>query len=245
MRPFGPVPLILPRSAPSSRANLRTDGLAYAVENAFSSIDPPPAGGAADHGASARLGRLRGAARAFAACSARRAPARRGGFDARRLFAGVGADSASWSLRCACRLRCGRRCRGLRLLRRARAVRLALEQKNQAALGDLVAFVDFDLGDAACGGRRHVHGGFFGFQRDQRRFFLDLLAVLDQHVDHVHILEAADIGDENFDGVCHGAQTVSGLGFSGSMSKAFMALVTVFTSILPSSASALSAAITM
>ena len=28
MRPFGPVPLILPRSAPSSRANLRTEGLA-------------------------------------------------------------------------------------------------------------------------------------------------------------------------------------------------------------------------
>ena len=34
MRPLTPVPLILPRSAPSSRANLRTDGLAYALENA-------------------------------------------------------------------------------------------------------------------------------------------------------------------------------------------------------------------
>src|ERR1019366_8939497 len=44
MRSFGPVPLILPRSAPSSRANLRTEGLAYALENADSSIAARPLG---------------------------------------------------------------------------------------------------------------------------------------------------------------------------------------------------------
>src|ERR1700723_894851 len=37
MRPLTPVPITLPKSAPSSRANLRTDGLACAFENACSS----------------------------------------------------------------------------------------------------------------------------------------------------------------------------------------------------------------
>src|ERR1700722_6492519 len=38
MRPLGPVPVMRLRSAPTSRANLRTDGLAYAFEKPASSI---------------------------------------------------------------------------------------------------------------------------------------------------------------------------------------------------------------
>src|SRR5450759_5142370 len=62
MRSFGPVPLILPRSAPSSRANLRTEGLAYALENADSSIAARPLGAlGAAAGAAAAGGAVAGA----------------------------------------------------------------------------------------------------------------------------------------------------------------------------------------
>ncbi len=47
IRPLEPVPSIRPRSAPSSRANLRTDGLAWALENAASSMGAPAPGASA------------------------------------------------------------------------------------------------------------------------------------------------------------------------------------------------------
>src|ERR1700722_1192389 len=56
MRPLTPVPVTLPRSAPSSRANLRTDGLACALEKARSSIT-----GLASRGARSVLGAAAGA----------------------------------------------------------------------------------------------------------------------------------------------------------------------------------------
>src|SRR5450432_3385399 len=62
MRPLTPVPVTLPKSAPSSRANLRTDGLAWAREKAFSSIvtgelaRDAGAAGAAAVGAAVALG---------------------------------------------------------------------------------------------------------------------------------------------------------------------------------------------
>src|SRR6187399_2404724 len=48
MRPFSPLPRTLPRFTPSSRANLRTEGLACAAPKLCSSIGgkPPRAAGA-------------------------------------------------------------------------------------------------------------------------------------------------------------------------------------------------------
>src|SRR5207248_72128 len=48
MRPFGPVPFTLPRSTPSSRANTRTDGDAWAALNACASTTGAGCGGGAD-----------------------------------------------------------------------------------------------------------------------------------------------------------------------------------------------------
>src|ERR1700719_3463949 len=85
MRPLTPVPTTLPRSAPSSRANLRTDGLAWALEKARSSIS-----GRASRGALSALGAA-GGARVGAAADVAPGPALDAAPDAAR---GAGAFPA-------------------------------------------------------------------------------------------------------------------------------------------------------
>ena len=46
-------------------------------------------------------------------------------------------------------------------------------------------------------GRRHIHRRLLGFQRQQRRIDIDLVARLDQHVDDFDIVEIAEIGNGN------------------------------------------------
>jgi len=73
--------------------------------------------------------------------------------------------------------------------RAARLGRRRLERQDQRALGHFIALFEFDLRDAAGHRRRHVHCRLFRFERDQRRFFLDLLTVLDQDVDDIDVLK--------------------------------------------------------
>ncbi len=80
---------------------------------------------------------------------------------------------------------------------------LRIEHQNQRAFGHLVADLDLDLLDHASARRRHVHGGLVGFQRDQRILDLDRIARLDQYLDDGHVLEITDIGNLDFDEVCH------------------------------------------
>src|SRR5690606_41586550 len=70
MRDFGPVPLTRLRSTPSSRANLRSDGLAYARAKPASSMGGRPAGALADAGAGAGAARFAGSAAGPAAFDA-------------------------------------------------------------------------------------------------------------------------------------------------------------------------------
>src|SRR5258707_1014082 len=79
----------------------------------------------------------------------------------------------------------------------------ALEHQDQRAFGDFVALFDLDLGDPARLGRRNVHGGLLGLEGDQRGLFLYLLTVLHKDFDDADILEAADVGNQDFDWCCH------------------------------------------
>ena len=123
-------------------------------------------------------------------------------------------------------------------------IRSGFQEQDHGALGHLVAGLEFDLCDFARNRSRHIHCCLFGFDGDQRRFLVDLLAVLHQDVDDADVLKAADIRHPNFNWTCHVRYTDTGLDFSGSMPKFCMALFTVCASILPSSDRALRAATT-
>jgi hypothetical protein len=100
-------------------------------------------------------------------------------------------------LRLLCRFRLCRR----RLIRGRGCLRaLFFEQQDHGSLGHRVAGLELDLDDLAGARRGHVHRGLFSFEGDQRRFFFDVLTCFDQHVDDAHVLEAANVGHENFDG---------------------------------------------
>src|SRR4051812_50121757 len=77
MRPFSPLPLTLPRSTPSSRANLRTEGDACALPKLVSSIPGSEP-------------RVRDCVASFGPCATAR---RAGGDDAADLSAGAAAGS--------------------------------------------------------------------------------------------------------------------------------------------------------
>ena len=75
---------------------------------------------------------------------------------------------------------------GLRRRRRGACASPPLSSSRIRLPSDTLSpFLSLTCGDAPRRGRRHVHRRLFGFDRDQRRFFVDLLAVLHQHVDHV------------------------------------------------------------
>ncbi len=70
-----------------------------------------------------------------------------------------------------------------------------LDRQDHVALGDGVALGHLDLGDLAGMGRGNLHRRLVGFQLDQRVFLLDRVADRDQHGDHRHVGEIADIGN--------------------------------------------------
>ena len=87
---------------------------------------------------------------------------------------------------------------GLLILRRLgprRLRRLGLEQEDQIALGHPVAGLDLDLLDRARRGCRHLHARLVGFERDHRVLGGEPVARLDVDLDHLDVLEVADVRD--------------------------------------------------
>jgi hypothetical protein len=76
---------------------------------------------------------------------------------------------------------------------------IGFRDKEQRAFGNLVSDFDLELLHHSVDRRRHVHGGFVGFERDQRVFDLDSVARANQHLDDRHVLEGADIGHLDVD----------------------------------------------
>src|SRR6202023_3798466 len=80
---------------------------------------------------------------------------------------------------------------------------LRLGDKDEGALGNLVADLDPDFLDHAVDRRGHLHRCLVRFQSDQRIFGLDLIARFDQHLDDRNVPEIADVGDLDVDAVGH------------------------------------------
>src|SRR5262249_18696439 len=121
-----------------------------------------------------------------------------------------------------------------------------LEREQRAALLHAVAELDPKLAHDAAERGRHLHGRLVRLQRDQRLLRLDGVAGLHKHLDDRHVLEVADVGNQDLldRHLCPRGQTVTGLGFSGSMPYLWMAWATALRGTLPSSTSRLSAAST-
>ena len=137
-----------------------------------------------------------------------------GGTECRRIATGTGAkhqDIATDICRsCKCR---GSRCRcnrglGRRACRRRRHRRChhggsptggrLFEHQYQRALRHLVAHLDADFPDHPRMRRGNFYGRLVRLEREQRLLLLDPVAGLDQHLDHIDILEIADIGNLYF-----------------------------------------------
>ncbi len=68
-----------------------------------------------------------------------------------------------------------------------------VQRQDHTALGDLVADLELNLFDRAGPGRRDVHGGLVGLQRNQRILGFDRIAGLNVDLDDRHVLEIADV----------------------------------------------------
>ena len=93
----------------------------------------------------------------------------------------------------------------MRLLSSARGLALPLlylQHEHHIPLAHLVAGLDLELLHHSGRRRRHVHRGLLARQRDQAVLGGDARAGLDQHLDDVHTLGAADVGDADFE-ECH------------------------------------------
>jgi hypothetical protein len=77
------------------------------------------------------------------------------------------------------------------------------QDRDDAALGQLVADLHADLADHAVGRRRHLHGGLVRLQGDQALVLAHGIARRDQHLDHRHVVVVADVRDLHFDRVRH------------------------------------------
>ena len=76
--------------------------------------------------------------------------------------------------------------------------------ENQRALRHLVAQLELQLLHHPRLGRRNLHRRLVRFERDQRLLLVDRIAGLDQHLDHLDILEVPDVGNLYLDGASHG-----------------------------------------
>jgi hypothetical protein len=66
-----------------------------------------------------------------------------------------------------------------------------------------------DLLNDATHVRRDVHGGFLSFERDERRFALDRITGLHEHIDDRDFGEAAHVGHAHVDQASHGRILIS------------------------------------
>ena len=148
-----------------------------------------------------------------------------------RLRRGDGRDGR---LASGCRRRRGTRSSG----RRGHGV-TGLDARDDGSLRDFVADLDVHVCNRAGEGRRNFHRRFIGFQFDQRRVFVDDVAGFDEHRDHRHVVEAAQIRDDQIQ-TRH--QTLTGLDLPGSSPYFAIASLTRARSIEPSFASRASAA---
>ncbi len=154
--------------------------------------------------------------------------ARHGGFRAQR-HGRRSAFAGARRLRPGGRLGHGRRRLGLgrwrwgggfrlrwRLPGRLPGIGIRLEDGDHVALGDRVVETHPEFGNHAGRGRGHLHGGLVALQRDQRLLGRHAVAGGDQHLDHRHVGEVADVGNPYLDAFGH-AQAPSGYARSGSM----------------------------
>src|SRR5207253_570313 len=132
-------------------------------------------------------------------------------------------------------------CRGP-VARTWRRRRFVYGQNDRAHL-HLVALFDLDVLDDSRDGRRDFDGGFVRFELDDRLFFRNRVADLDQHAGDVALFDVLpQFGNLEFlHSVCAGSaagQEIAGLALSGLMLKSLIAFWTTATSIVPSRASA-------
>src|SRR5581483_3745441 len=92
-----------------------------------------------------------------------------------------------------------RRSGGRRARLGRRSAVCGFEHEDARVLRYLVADLDAQLLHAARRGRRDLHRRLVGLERDERGFLLDAVARLDQHLDHVDVLEVADVGNADLD----------------------------------------------
>src|SRR5206468_10936321 len=97
--------------------------------------------------------------------------------------------------------------------------------------------------------RGHIHRRLVGLQRNQRVLGVHAVADVDEHLDHRHVLEVADVGHFDVDQIAHRVvlvgserQTVHGAARSVSSPYFAIASATTADSSTPSSASAFNAA---
>ncbi len=88
---------------------------------------------------------------------------------------------------------------GYRGRRSRRGTSADCHQRQQHALGHLVADLNLEFADHAGHRRGNVHGRLVRLQRHQRILGLDRVADLDQQFDDGHVLEVANVGHAHFD----------------------------------------------
>ncbi|AGY91072.1 hypothetical protein SPICUR_00215 [Spiribacter curvatus] len=94
-------------------------------------------------------------------------------------------------------------CRTVPGIAAAGAVTTDLNLGNRCALGHLVAGLDQHLGDGTVHRTGHLHGRLVALQGDDRVLGGDRVARPHQHLNDVHRIEVADVGDGDFLDLCH------------------------------------------
>ncbi len=77
------------------------------------------------------------------------------------------------------------------------------QQQNHTTLADLVAHFNFEFLHHTGNGRRHIHRGLVGFQRDKRLLRHYAITHFNQHLDDGNVLEVADVRYFDCDGWSH------------------------------------------
>src|SRR5437867_1539959 len=81
---------------------------------------------------------------------------------------------------------------------RRRGILCLFKNEDGTALRNLVAGLDSQFLHHAGSRRRNLHRRLVRFHRDQRLLGLHRIARFDQHLDHIDVLEVADVGYEDF-----------------------------------------------
>ena len=70
---------------------------------------------------------------------------------------------------------------------------------DQIALSDLVTHGYRQIDNDASNGSWHIHGGLVAFERDDRVFGGDSVALRDEHFDDVDFVELSQVGDPDLE----------------------------------------------